>query len=87
MVGPRFPRDMRGHDARHNRQLLDRRDGSQPPFFNQSGFCLVYTYNVLPQTTVDITDLSKFQHASQQAVRLSFVTGIADWPFLFHDNF
>ena len=83
MAVPRFPRDMRGRLARHSRQFRDRCDGSQPPSFERSIFGLVYTYNLLPQSVVNVTDVPEFQRALQQAACRACNTGMPSWPLLF----
>ena len=83
MTTARFPRDTRGAAHRHDRQLFDRCDGTQPPMFLRSIFGLVYTYNLLPQHVVIECDLPRFQRKLQIAVRRALATGLQQWPTLF----
>ena len=46
---------------RHNKQILDRCDGSHSAIMHRSLFGLVNVYNLLPQAAVDCTDVSSFQ--------------------------
>ena len=87
MVTPRFPRDTRGHEHRHGRQLLDRCDGTQPPSFQRSLFGLVYVYNLLPQHVVDSSDVSTFQRRLQHGVKIAFIVDMPFWQNIFCDGY
>ena len=65
---------------RHNKHLFEWRDGRQSAAIDRSALGLVSVYNLLPQTVVDATSVSDFQHSLQALVRGRATSGHPDWP-------
>jgi hypothetical protein len=68
--------------ARHTKQIHDPIDGTTTRMMERSVLGLVYTYNSLTQRVVDLKDVSRFQHALQDAVKACARAGSSDWELL-----
>ncbi len=76
---PRFGPNTRLHRTvqRHDRQFLER--PGHTDIFRRSLFGLVCSYNLLPQSVVDISSVSAFQSRLQRAVLKVARDGVDDW--------
>ena len=79
---PPFPRSLRARALRHSRQLHDPMDGTQSNSLRRSMLSLIYTYNLLPQATVECKTVSTFQRQLQRAILHACDRGIHDWKCL-----
>ena len=74
-----FPRCLR-QGERHNLQMHDPIDGTHSRMMGRSCLSLIYTFNMLPQSVLDLKTASAFQRCLQNAVKLAAEREIADWP-------
>ena len=79
-VESRFGPQTRLHRSvqRHNRQFAER-TGRRTDVHERSLFGLVSSYNLLPQSIVDIESVSGFQGRLQRAVLKAAQNGVNDW--------
>ncbi len=77
---PRFGPQSRLHATvqRHDQQFVERTGHTD--VFRRSLFGLVASYNLLPQSVVDISCVSAFQSRLQKAILKVARRGIDDWP-------
>ena len=64
---------------RHTKQIHDPIDGTTTRMMERSVLGLVHTYNSLTQRVVDLKDVSRFQHALQDAAKACARSGNSDW--------
>ena len=69
-------------ERRHNKQLLDRCDGTQSSVMHRSVFGLVRRYSLLPQLVVDADNVSLFQKRLTQLVREELTKKNAEWQYV-----
>ena len=81
-TGHRFPTSFAS--TLHNKQLLDRCDGSQTEVLQRSIFGLVRVYNLLPQVIIDLSCVKSFQGALTEMVRIRCRDAAVGWQFTFH---
>ena len=74
-----FNRGWAVNACRHDRQLRDPIDGTHTGMMERSVFGLVYCYNCLPQSVVDIKTVNGFQRALQKALKLAIQSGLSNW--------
>ena len=69
----------RGASRRHNKQLVDIRDGKFLEVQRRSALGLVWVYNRLPEDIVDSKSVAGFQGKLQDLVKARAVCGCDDW--------
>ncbi len=73
--------------SRHSKLLFDPICGNETQLFKRSLFGYVAIYNRLPQKIVDVSSVSAFQKALQDAMKVSLRRGDEDWATIFRfDN-
>ena len=73
--------------SRHSKLLVDPICGNETQLFKRSLFGYVAIYNRLPQKIVDVSSVSAFQKALQDAMKVSLRRGDEDWATIFRfDN-
>ena len=78
---------------RHNKQLLERCDGSHTELTARSLFGLVLIYNLLPQHVVDSPNVKNFQTLLTNAAKQHCLHNAPNWKTLYsprhapHENF
>ena len=77
-----FPRDARGSELRHEKQLWDPIDGTETAMMRRSLFGRIYTYNLLPAIVVNANSVKRFQRQLQNGLRINCRSGGA-WSCLF----
>ena len=68
-------------ERRHNKQILDRCDGTQSTVMHRSISGLVKRFNLLPQLVVDADNLSLFQKRLTATVRDALMSKSAEWQY------
>ena len=68
---------------RHNKQLVDVRDGRFLEVLRRSAFGLIAIYNMLPQTIVDEETVCGFQRCLQELAKQEVAAGNDAWSNLF----
>ena len=68
---------------RHNKQLVDVRDGRFLEVVRRSAFGLIAIYNMLPQTIVDEETVCGFQRCLQEMAKQEVAAGNDAWSNLF----
>ena len=66
---------------RHNKQLKEQTINTD--ILRHSLFGLVYIYNLLPQSIIDLRSVRQFQSVLQRALRLAASQRLPSWEYLF----
>jgi hypothetical protein len=67
----------------HSKQILDRCHGPHPAYLGRSVFGMARIYNRLPQETVDIASVSRFQSSLTSQARKLCESGDESWQTVF----
>ena len=77
-----FPRNLRRNMEPHKYQFHDPVDGTGARMLERSAFGLIYGFNMLPDSVVNVAGTSSFQRRLQNGVKLAFKRGVPEWRSL-----
>jgi hypothetical protein len=77
------PNATRLHNRRHDKHLLDPRDGTQLASLNRSALGLIRVYNFLPQSVVSEMSVSRFQSALTKLIKRRAEICVLNWESTF----
>ena len=74
-----FPRNLRQPAAQHNLQFHDPIDGTAPRMMERSVLGLIYSFNMLPASMLELDSTNVFQRRLQTAVKRAYSDGFVEW--------